>query len=96
MNILEALDDKNLFAPHFRGPSWASWRAFLAALFALPMGADDAAIYRAATGRHCNPATPFNEAALIVGRRGGKISRSRDNCGLSGDIQRLRAIPGAW
>ena len=72
MNILEALDDENLFAPHFRGPSWASWRAFLAALFALPMGADDAAIYRAATGRHSNPATHFNEAALIVGRRGGK------------------------
>ena len=72
MNILEALDDENLFAPHFRGPSWASWRAFLAALFALAMGADAAALYRAATGRHSNPATPFNEAALIVGRRGGK------------------------
>ena len=40
MNILEALDDKNLFAPHFRGPSWTSWRAFLAALFALAMGTD--------------------------------------------------------
>jgi hypothetical protein len=72
MNILEALNDDNLFAPHFRGPSWASWRAFLAALFALPMGAAAAAIYRAATGRHNCPASPFHEAALIVGRRGGK------------------------
>jgi hypothetical protein len=72
MNILEALDDENLFAPYFRGQSWASWRAFLAALFALPMGADDVAVYRAATGRHSCPASPFNEAALIVGRRGGK------------------------
>jgi hypothetical protein len=39
MNILQALGDENLFAPHFRGASWASWRAFLAALFALPMEA---------------------------------------------------------
>jgi phage terminase large subunit-like protein len=72
MNILEALDDENLFAPYFSGQSWASWRAFLAALFALPMDAAAAAIYRAATGRHNCPALPFNEAALIVGRRGGK------------------------
>ncbi len=31
MNILEALDDPSLFGPHFRGPSWAAWRAFLTA-----------------------------------------------------------------
>jgi hypothetical protein len=96
MNILEALDDENLFAPYFRGQSWASWRAFLAALFALPMGADDVAVYRAATGRHSCPASPFNEAALIVGRRGGKSRALATICGLSGDIQRLRAILGAW
>jgi hypothetical protein len=96
MNILEALDDENLFAPYFSGPSWASWRAFLAALFALPMGAADADIYRAATGRHSCPASPFNEAALIVGRRGGKSRALATICGLSGDIQRLRAILGAW
>ena len=35
MNILQALDDPNLFKPHFKGKSWAAWRAFLAALFAL-------------------------------------------------------------
>ena len=47
MNILEALADRKLFAPHFttkRGQpdTWAAWRVFLAALFALPM--DDAAL----------------------------------------------------
>jgi hypothetical protein len=36
VNIIEALDDPHLFAPHFRGPSWVAWRAFLRALFALP------------------------------------------------------------
>ena len=35
MNILEALDDEHLFAPHFTGESWSAWKGFLAALFAL-------------------------------------------------------------
>ena len=72
MNIIQALDDPRLFAPHFRGGSWTAWRAFLAALFALPM--DDAALdlYRICTGRDVAPAAPFSEAELVVGRRGGK------------------------
>ncbi len=72
MNILAALDDPALFAPHFRGDTWKPWRAFLAALFALPM--DDAAqtLYWAHTGRQDAPEAPFKEAALVIGRRGGK------------------------
>jgi hypothetical protein len=38
MNILEAMADPNVFAPHFRGPSWKAWKAALAAIFALPIG----------------------------------------------------------
>ena len=71
MNILEALDDPSLFGPHFRGPSWAAWRAFLRALFALPADMPSEA-FKAATGRASQPTAPFTEAALIVGRRGGK------------------------
>jgi hypothetical protein len=39
MNILEAFDDQNLFGGKLNGDAspWAGWRAFLAALFALPM-----------------------------------------------------------
>lgn len=71
MTILEALDDPALFGPHFKGATWTAWRVFLAALFAL--GFDDAAgSYLAATGRQNWPAAPFDEAALMVGRRGGK------------------------
>ena len=33
MNVLAALDDCHILAPHFVGPSWTAWRAFLAALF---------------------------------------------------------------
>lgn len=72
MNILEALDDPALFAPHFRGGTWKPWRAFLTALFGLPMDDDALTLYRAHTGRTEPPIAPFGEAALVIGRRGGK------------------------
>lgn len=66
------MNDADLFAPHFRGPSWAPWKALLAALFGLPMDDDALAIYREHTGRQAAPVRPFSECALIIGRRGGK------------------------
>jgi hypothetical protein len=72
MTLLEALRDSNLFARHFRGKSWRAWKAFLAALFAEAPQGDDLAIYQTCTGRTAWPLAPFAEAALIVGRRGGK------------------------
>ncbi len=72
MNILDALDAPELFGPHFKGASWDRWRAFLAAMFGLPMTDDALAHYRHHTGRTEAPAAPFNEVALICGRRGGK------------------------
>jgi hypothetical protein len=71
-SIIQCLDDPRLFAPHFKGGSWGPWKAWLAALFALPMSDDQLALYRAHTGRTDAPTTPFSEAALVVGRRGGK------------------------
>jgi hypothetical protein len=70
--ILEAIDHPAVFGPHFRGETWRAWRAFLAALFALPMSDAEADAYRHHTGRQNVPEAPFKEAALIVGRRGGK------------------------
>lgn len=72
MNILQAMNDKKLFAPHFKGDSWNAWRAFLAAMFALPMDDDAQALYRHHTGRTEAPTSAFMEASLICGRRGGK------------------------
>lgn len=73
MNLLDASRDPNLFAPWFRDPdSWTAWRAFLAALFALPMSEDEAEAYQRHTGRDTAPDAPQDEAWLIVGRRGGK------------------------
>src|SRR5580704_17289052 len=73
MNILQACADPKLFGPFFKKPSsWIAWRVFLAALFALPMTAQEEAIYRQHTGRDTLPTAPSTEAWLVVGRRGGK------------------------
>ena len=59
--------------PYFRDPeTWRAWRAFLCALFALPMSEAELAIYTECTGRKQAPAKRFDEAWLVCGRRGGK------------------------
>jgi hypothetical protein len=70
--ILQAMDHPQLFGPFFRGGTWGPWRAFLGALFALPMDDADLVLFRQHTGRTAPPLAPFREAALVVGRRGGK------------------------
>jgi hypothetical protein len=73
VTILDAVDDANLFAPWFREPAtWAAWRAFLAALFALKMSSEQLAIYQHCTGRSAPPTQPATEAWLVCGRRAGK------------------------
>lgn len=51
---------------------WQAWFAFLAALFALPMTAEQLAIYRDCTGRSNPPTEPSREGWLVCGRRSGK------------------------
>jgi hypothetical protein len=70
--LSRALADQNLFASHFRNKSWAGWKVFLRALFAEAPDEAGLAVYRERTGRMAWPAEPFTEAAVIVGRRGGK------------------------
>jgi hypothetical protein len=71
--ILDALDDPHLLGAGFRDAgSWARWRVALAAMFQLPMTAEDAAVYREHTDRTTLPVAPAREGWFIVGRRGGK------------------------
>ena len=71
-DILAALDDPKLFAPWVQRGDWSAWRAFLAALFALEMTPEQLETYERHTGRSTAPTEPFNEAWLVIGRRGGK------------------------
>lgn len=73
MTIIEAITDTKLFAPWFRDrDTWASWMAFLAALFALPMTPVQFETYRQCTGRTRPPTVPSSEGWLLCGRRAGK------------------------
>jgi hypothetical protein len=73
ITILDAIADLQLFGAHFKDrTTWASWFAFLAALFALPMTNEQLAIYAKHTGRLTSPSEPLHEAWLICGRRAGK------------------------
>jgi hypothetical protein len=73
VSILQALDDKRLFAGALRDKTtWAAWRAFLATLFGLPMSEAEADLFRQCTGRSEAPAHAFIEAWLCCGRRAGK------------------------
>jgi hypothetical protein len=72
VNLLQALADEHLFAPLFAGASWHPWKTFLRALFALPLTGAELDLYQRHTERQAPPQQPFNEAALVIGRRGGK------------------------
>jgi hypothetical protein len=59
--------------PWFRDrPSWEPWRAFLAALFGLPLSDTGRELYQQCTGSGEPQEGGYTEAWLVVGRRGGK------------------------
>jgi hypothetical protein len=71
--ILECMDYPSIWAGWFRDrATWAPGRAFLSALFGLPLSDTDLALYAACTGRTTPPAGATTEAWLICGRRAGK------------------------
>jgi hypothetical protein len=72
VNILQAITDFKIFGSHLRGDSWAAWRAFLTALFGLPLTQDELALYTKHSGRSAPPSAPSTEAWLVCGRRAGK------------------------
>ncbi len=76
--ILAAMRDPKLFgrwfsAKNWRGvDTWRTWRAFLAALFSLPLDAEAYELYRKFTERADAPLQQAGEAWLVCGRRSGK------------------------
>jgi hypothetical protein len=73
MNLLQAMRDPNLFSPWFKDPNtWAAWRSFLCALFALKMTSDQVETFQKCTARSSPPSKPASEAWLVCGRRAGK------------------------
>lgn len=72
LSLDAALGDPQLFAPLFRGVSWAAWRTIVRALEATPVQPGDLERFAALAGDAPWPTTPPREAWIIAGRRGGK------------------------
>jgi hypothetical protein len=73
INIVEAMESDAIWRRWFKHPAtWRPWRAFLKALFALPMTDAELDLFKTCTGRTAPPAAGALETWLIVGRRGGK------------------------
>jgi hypothetical protein len=88
LTILDALADPAILAPWFQGKSLIAWKAFLKALFGLPMGKTTRALYHQHTSRESLPENPSREAWLVVGRRGGKSLMRFHRC--------VRSFLGFW
>jgi hypothetical protein len=73
MNIIQAIDDRNLFAPWFAGASWDPWKIVLKAIFAIPMSDAEKKFFRTIADRE-PPDEPVKEVWIIAGRRAGKDS----------------------
>lgn len=69
-SLNEVLDGP--FADWLGDGDWTPWRAFLSALRGEPLSITERRIFRKCTGRETEPTKPFNEAWVVVGRRGRK------------------------
>jgi hypothetical protein len=73
LSIADALRDSRLFEPHFRGPSWDTWRVVLKAAFGEPLTDAELEVFHAVAGRD-PPIHRVKELVCAVGRGGGKDS----------------------
>ena len=83
MNLIEAMDDPNLFGRQFSGPSWAPWRAFIATLFGLPVPPDQLEL-----ARECTGLSRGAELARARGVGGGRPPRRQEQ-----DLRPHRGLP---
>lgn len=73
VNIVDAIEDKDLFRPLFKDLStWSAWLTFLKALYGLKMKPKEYELYQKCTDRKTVPKRGFKEAYAMCGRRGGK------------------------
>jgi uncharacterized membrane protein len=68
----QALDDPQLLGGILTGASWQTWRTMLIAAMGEPLTDLERKVFRQFTGRAREPNQRIEEAAFVVGRRGGK------------------------
>lgn len=74
MNIVECINDRNLFGSFFKGDSWRNWQAAVGCLYGLEVPESQHDLIEDATDRPADDVTSreYREALFLIGRRGGK------------------------
>jgi hypothetical protein len=88
--ILDLIDGP--LAP-WHGPSWATWRAILAAMYALPMTAAEKRLFKGVAGDRKPPQRPVDTLVVVAGRGAGKDATAADIAvyeAITVDPKRLR------
>lgn len=74
LSLIEAINDPNLFASHFRGSSWRPWKIVLKAALGHALTPKELTFFKSIAGGRKPPKRRVRELWCIVGRRGGKDS----------------------
>ena len=91
MNILDAIQDPQLFGSHFRNlDTWQPWLTFLKTIYGHPLNATDLARFQHHTGRQEPRPGGYPEAACIVGCQSGKSQIAA----LVGSFEATQAVKG--
>src|SRR5437016_4931220 len=72
VSIRQALSDPNLLGRTLEDESWDAWRILLIAAMGERLTTTERELYKSLTGREQEPLRRVEEAAFVVGRRGGK------------------------
>jgi hypothetical protein len=72
VTLRKALSDKQLLGNALPGDTWSAWRTMLIAAMGEPLTDEERITFTKLTGREREPLRRIEEAAFIVGRRGGK------------------------
>ena len=73
LSILDVINDPEIFGDWFRDKeSWASWLAFIKAMFGHQLDENELKVFQECTQRSAPSPTGHLSAALVIGRRGGK------------------------
>jgi hypothetical protein len=68
----QALNDPALLGATLAGPSWLPWRVMLISVMGERLKASERVVFERFTGRTREPGRRVEEAAFVIGRRGGK------------------------
>src|SRR5262249_49107838 len=94
ITIRDALADARLLGNVIAGESWRAWRVLLIAMMGEALTDEERIIFTKLTGREAEPRQRIEEAALVVGRRGGKSRAMASLASYIAGLCKHKLVPG--